>query len=64
VKDTEISLAGSVEFVIEKQLLFKNAFPFARKTLRNTAERSKKRYNMSRALAKMATDLLQPNFGH
>jgi len=47
----EVASVSSVEFVTEKQVLFKKAFAFARKTLGVAAERSKKRYDMRVKLA-------------
>jgi len=46
VNDNEIAPVSSVEFMAERQLLFKKNFALARETLNSAAERSKKRYEM------------------
>jgi len=46
VGDDELVTTSSVEFVAERQRLFRNAFTLARDTLGIAAERSKKRYDM------------------
>jgi len=46
VGDDETMTTSSVEFVAERQLLFRKAFTLARDTLGIAAERSKKRYDM------------------
>jgi len=46
VDDKEIASISSVEFVTERQLLFKKAFALTRDTLGSAADRSKKRYDM------------------
>jgi len=46
VGDEEAITTSSVEFVAERQMLFRKAFTLARETLRIAAERSKKRYDM------------------
>jgi len=46
VDDHEVVSVSSVEFVTEKQVLFKKSFALARETLASAAERSKKRYDM------------------
>jgi len=46
VDDEKVMVISSIEFVAERQLLFRKAFTVARDTLGVTAERSKKRYDM------------------
>jgi len=46
VDDHEVTPVSSVEFVAERQLLFKKKFTLAHETLGSAAERSKKRYYM------------------
>jgi len=45
VDDQEIASVCSVEYVTERQVLFKKAFALTRVTLGSVAERSKKRYD-------------------
>jgi len=44
--DEEAMAISSIEFVAERQLLFRKAFTVARDTLGVTTERSMKRYDM------------------
>jgi len=44
--DQEVTPVSSIEFVAERQLLFKKNFALARETLGSAAERSKRRYDM------------------
>jgi len=46
VDDKDISSISSVEFMAERQAMFKKAFALACDTIRRAAERSKKRYDM------------------
>jgi len=46
VEDQEVASVSSVEFVAERQVLFKNAFALTREALEGAAERSKKCYEM------------------
>jgi len=46
VKDHDVQAVSSIEFVAERQTLFKKSFALARETLGCAAERSKKRYDM------------------
>jgi len=46
VEDHDVAAVSSVEFVVERQALFKKSFALARETLGCVAERCKKRYDM------------------
>jgi len=46
LEDPEVTSVSSVEFVAERQILFKKVFALTRETLGVGAEQSKKRYDM------------------
>jgi len=46
VEDSETTVVSSIDFITEKQKLFKRLFAAAREPLGNTAERNKRRYDM------------------